>query len=64
MCDEKSPCSSNGASCGSENDFLPTDKKIICCDCSEIDYFDHAGNPDDALCRHCGHMMCSDCKPE
>ncbi|KAI1660365.1 hypothetical protein F4813DRAFT_349672 [Daldinia decipiens] len=39
-----------------------TDEKIRCCDCDIYDDFEHNGDPNIALCKHCGHAHCTDCE--
>ncbi|KAI1654724.1 hypothetical protein F4813DRAFT_370058 [Daldinia decipiens] len=38
-----------------------TDGRIECHECHETDYFEHDGDPKNALCKHCGHNKCTDC---
>jgi DNA-directed RNA polymerase subunit RPC12/RpoP len=36
---------------------------LRCSECSDhsSDNFEHLGDPDEAVCRDCGHRRCSDC---
>ncbi|OTA69144.1 hypothetical protein K449DRAFT_428563 [Hypoxylon sp. EC38] len=42
--------------------LIDTEDRITCCDCGVEDCFHSDGNPDNALCKHCGHRKCSSCE--
>ncbi|KAI0843855.1 hypothetical protein F5Y00DRAFT_267148 [Daldinia vernicosa] len=62
MSDENSPDSSDGYTSPPDTGLYDTDNEIECSECGKTDYFQHDGNPDNALCKHCGHTFCSECK--
>ncbi|OTB11044.1 hypothetical protein K445DRAFT_26962 [Daldinia sp. EC12] len=41
--------------------YCDTIKEIYCCNCKATDKFKHDGNPDNALCKKCGHRKCDSC---
>ncbi|KAI1213919.1 uncharacterized protein F4807DRAFT_409698 [Annulohypoxylon truncatum] len=52
---------------GSSEGSVPKEKDIFetdpatCCDCGETDKFEHTGDPDEAMCKNCAHIICSNC---
>ncbi|OTA91363.1 hypothetical protein M434DRAFT_32814 [Hypoxylon sp. CO27-5] len=61
MSDENSPVDDSEYCPPPDTALEDTNDKIECCDCGEEDYFQHDGDPDNALCKHCAHKKCSSC---
>ncbi|KAI1479825.1 hypothetical protein F4774DRAFT_425701 [Daldinia eschscholtzii] len=59
--DEETPVSNPPSPVRPDNELSDTEDRIRCCGCDITDYFEHTGEPEKALCKHCGHQKCTDC---